>query len=64
MAGASTVVLDSLTCQVPDDFGGDEPIITVNENEVWPPNDGNVRMIGVRRPFSRRPRSSKSLMKK
>jgi hypothetical protein len=35
MAGASTVVLDSLTCQVPDDFGGDEPIITVNENEVW-----------------------------
>ena len=54
MSGLPTLVLDSLTCQVTDDFGGDEPVITIDEDEVWRASgvdDGDIRAIGVRRTF-------------
>jgi hypothetical protein len=50
----ATLVLDSLTCQVTDDLGSDEPIITIDEEEVWRASDvdeGDVRVIDVRRSF-------------
>ena len=50
-----TLVLDSLHCQTSDDYGGDEPIITFDGEQVWRASgvdSGDSRAIGYRRAFS------------
>jgi hypothetical protein len=51
----ATLVLETLKCGAPDDIGGDEPFITINEKEVWRASDvdaGDMRTIGVRHSFA------------
>jgi hypothetical protein len=52
--GLPSLVMDELTCQVPDDTFGDEPILTFNGEEVWRASSvdaGDIRKVGVRRTF-------------
>ncbi|MFF4343725.1 caspase family protein [Kitasatospora sp. NPDC001540] len=51
----ATLHLDTLSCEVPDDLGGDEPYLTFNGERVWSAsgvNDGDARVVGFRREFA------------
>ncbi|GLW71049.1 hypothetical protein Kpho02_33480 [Kitasatospora phosalacinea] len=51
----ATLHLDTLSCEVSDDLGGDEPCLTFNGEKVWSAsgmNNGDARVVGFRRAFS------------
>lgn len=53
--GAYTIVLDRLVCYDTEDWGADEPYLTVDGSTVWGPgsiNNGQTADVNVTRTFS------------